>query len=340
MRSGLKKQCMIREILEQSIAEDRRGNHLYLRQTLVWIIIWSRNCFPIVAELSWQLYQKNPRKVTPDAVMSSAEATTSRGCDGVRSFAESVIIKVNNSLARVRASILVSSPSRIKGFYDDYDKTFYRPMAIANSSFLISHMGEALRGLLEIQLRHPEVMAPNVSLMNRHLYTLMSVVNEDENQVLNTNLVGVVKGTNPEWPCVPWAKAQLIMIHVHFDGRWFLLKLIARVNKCIIFDLQRRHDPNCKALDEDIRPILINDARLLSLVGNNPHPERSWYIKMHDEFKAQIKHEDSGAFVLAAAGYSLTRDSAHLVLKLDDRLVTEFRFFLTCNMFDNRWTLF
>ncbi|XP_073155114.1 uncharacterized protein [Henckelia pumila] len=279
-------------------------------------------------------------QVTPDAVMSSAEATTSRGCDGVRSFAESVIIKVNNSLARVRASILVSSPSRIKGFYDDYDKTFYRPMAIANSSFLISHMGEALRGLLEIQLRHPEVMAPNVSLMNRHLYTLMSVVNEDENQVLNTNLVGVVKGTNPEWPCVPWAKAQLIMIHVHFDGRWFLLKLIARVNKCIIFDLQRRHDPNCKALDEDIRPILINDARLLSLVGNNPHPERSWYIKMHDEFKAQIKHEDSGAFVLAAAGYSLTRDSAHLVLKLDDRLVTEFRFFLTCNMFDNRWTLF
>ncbi|XP_073138391.1 uncharacterized protein [Henckelia pumila] len=228
-------------------------------------------------------------QVTPDAVMSGSEATTSKGCDGVRSFVECLTFKVKNSWARVKASMLVSSPRKIKGFYDNYDKSFYRPMAYANSPVTICHMGEALHGLLEIQLRHPELMSPNVSLMNSHFYVSMSVVAEDENQILKTNVVGVVKGIDPEWPCVSWGKARIILIPVHTDGRWFLLKLVAGVNKCTIYVLKRKHDPKCKDLDEDIGPILINVVHLLSFVGNNPHPERSWSIKMYDEFKAQIK---------------------------------------------------
>ncbi|XP_073151118.1 uncharacterized protein [Henckelia pumila] len=99
-------------------------------------------------------------QVTPDAVMSGAEATTSRGNrqfgaiidDSVRPFAESATFKVNNSLAQVGASMLVCTPSKIKGFYDDYDKSFCGPMAIAKSPVMICHIGAALRGLLEMQL--------------------------------------------------------------------------------------------------------------------------------------------------------------------------------------------
>lgn len=140
-------------------------------------------------------------------------------------------------------------------------------------------MTEALRGLLELQLRHPEMMSPLASLMDSQFYVSMSVVG-DENRVLTTNLLAVVKGIHLEWPCISWEKAEIILIPVHTDGRWFLLKLIPRVNKCTIFDLQRRHDPNCKALNEDIEPILINASRLLSIVGNNSHPDRPWRIKM------------------------------------------------------------
>ncbi|XP_073059541.1 uncharacterized protein [Primulina eburnea] len=71
-------------------------------------------------------------KVTPDARMSGGEATTSRDA-GVRSLGETVTLKVNNSLARVRASMLDRSPSRIRGFYAEYEKSFYGPMDIANS---------------------------------------------------------------------------------------------------------------------------------------------------------------------------------------------------------------
>ncbi|XP_073285228.1 uncharacterized protein [Primulina huaijiensis] len=76
-------------------------------------------------------------QVTPDVGMSGGEATTSRD-DGVRPLAETVTLKVNNSLARVRASMLYRSPSRIPGFYAEYEKLFYGPMAIANSHVTIS----------------------------------------------------------------------------------------------------------------------------------------------------------------------------------------------------------
>ncbi|XP_073051203.1 uncharacterized protein [Primulina eburnea] len=92
--------------------------------------------------------------------------------DGVRPLAETVTLKVNNSLARVRASMLESSPSSIRGFYAEYEKSFYGPMAIANSRVTVSHIGEALHGLLEMQIRHPE--SPEVSFMDIHFYTAIS----------------------------------------------------------------------------------------------------------------------------------------------------------------------
>ncbi|XP_073024564.1 uncharacterized protein [Primulina eburnea] len=179
-------------------------------------------------------------------------------------------------------------------------------MAIANSRVTFSHIGEALRELLEMQIRHPEVMSPDVSLMGIHFYSSMSVLAEDKDNFVNTNLVGIVKISDPEWSCISWEKARKILIPVYRDRRWFLQKLVTGVNKCIIYDLQRRHDPNFKDLNEEIEPILINDARLLSIVGNKPHPKRPWNVKLHDEFSAKIIHEDSGAFVLAVAGYSLS----------------------------------
>ncbi|XP_073304051.1 uncharacterized protein [Primulina huaijiensis] len=213
-------------------------------------------------------------QVTSDAAMAVGKASTSRVIDdGMRPLAESVTLKVNISMAQVRASMLVRSPSKIKGFYNEYGKTFYGPMAIANSSVTVSHMDEALRGLLEMHIRCPEVMSLDVSLMDRHFYTSMSVLAEDQDKFVNANLVGIVKGIDPEWPCHSWEKARRILISVHRDGHWFLLKRVIGVNKCSIFDLQRRHDPNVKALNEDIEPILINVARLLSIVGNNPHSE-------------------------------------------------------------------
>lgn len=151
--------------------------------------------------------------------------------------------KVNNSLARVTAAMLVHSSGMVKGFYDHYEKSFYGPIAIVKSHVLISHMTEALRGLLEMQLRHPEAMSPLVSLMDSKFYVSMSVVG-DENRVLTTNILAVVKGIHPEWPCISWEKVEIILIPVHRDGQWFLLKLIPGVNKYTIFDLQQRHDPN------------------------------------------------------------------------------------------------
>ncbi|XP_073051642.1 uncharacterized protein [Primulina eburnea] len=270
--------------------------------------------------------------------MSGGETTTSRDA-GVRPLAETVTLKVNNSLARVRASMLDRSPSRIRGFYVEYEKSFYGPMAIANSRVTFLHIGEALRGLLEMQIRHPEVMSADDSLMDRNFYSAISVLAEAKDIDFNINLapiVSKVKGSDTEWSCLSWEKARRILIPVYTDGRWFLLKLVTWVNKCIIYDLQQRHDPKFKELNEDIEPILINAARLLSIVGNNPHPERPWNIKLHDEFCAKIIHEDLGAFVLAVARYSLSR-SAQVVLTLDDRLVYEFRYFLACNMFLNDW---
>ncbi|XP_075499993.1 uncharacterized protein LOC142538568 [Primulina tabacum] len=279
---------------------------------------------PVITEESSENIQ-----VTPDAGMSGGEATTSRANrqfgaiidDSVRPLAETVTFKVNNSLARVRASMLDRLPSRIPGFYAEYEKSFYGSMAITNSHVTVSHIGKALCGLLEMQIRHPEVMSPDVSLMDTYFYNSMLVLAEDEDKVVNTNLVGIMKGIDPKWPCLSWKIARRILISVHTDGRWFLLKLVAGVNKCIIVDLQRRHDPNLKALNEEIEPILVNDVRLLSIVGNNPHHERPC--------------EYSGAFVLAVAGYALSRRSEQIVLNLDDRLVSEFRYFLACNMFDN-----
>ncbi|XP_073303897.1 uncharacterized protein [Primulina huaijiensis] len=285
---------------------------------------------PVITEESSEDIQ-----VTPDACMSGREATTSR----VRPLAETVTLKVKTSLARVRASMLDRSPSMIRGFYAEYEKSYYGPMAIANSRVTFSHFGEALRGLLEMQLRHPEVMSPDVSLMDIDFYSSMSILVEDRDNVVNTDLVGKVKSSDPKWPCISWEKARRILIPVYRDRRWFLLKLVTGVNKCIIYDLQRRHDPNFKDLNEEIEPILINAARLLSIVGNNPHPERPWNIKLHDEYSAKIIHEDSGAFVLAVAGYSLSTKSAQLVLTLDEKLVSEFRYFLACNMFLNDWSL-
>ncbi|XP_073273646.1 uncharacterized protein [Primulina huaijiensis] len=138
--------------------------------------------------------------------MSGGEATTSRANrqfgaiidDGVRPLVETVTLKVNNSLARVRASMLDRSPSRIRGFYGEYEKSFYGPMAIANLRVEISHIGEALRGLLEVYIRHPEVMSSDVSLMDRYFYSSMSVLTEDKDKVVNTNLVGIVKSSDPE----------------------------------------------------------------------------------------------------------------------------------------------
>ncbi|XP_073033749.1 uncharacterized protein [Primulina eburnea] len=217
-------------------------------------------------------------------------------------------------MARVRASILVSSPSKIKGFYDKYEKTFYGPVVIANSLVTSFLMVEALRGLLEMQLRHPEVMSPDVSLMGGHFYTWMSLLAQDEDKFVNGNLVDIVKGIDPKWPCLSWEKPRRILIPVYRHGYWFLLKLVKGVNKCSIFDLQRRHDPNVKALNEDIDPMLINTARLLSIVGNNPHSERAWYIKLHDEFRSKIKQFLS-IFVLAVVGYSLPRKSEQIFVR-------------------------
>ncbi|XP_075499964.1 uncharacterized protein LOC142538533 [Primulina tabacum] len=229
-------------------------------------------------------------QVTPDARMSGGEATTS-GDDGVRPLAETVTLKVNNSLARVRESMLDRSPSRIRCFYAEYEKSFYGPMAIANSRVTASHFGEALRGLLEMQIRHPEVMSTDDSLMDGHFYGAISVLAEDKDIDFKINLariVSKVKGSDPEWPCLSWKKARRILIPVYTDRRWFLLKLVTGVNKCIIYDLLRRHDPKFKDLNGEIEPIFINAARLLSIVGNNPHPERPWNIKLHDEFRAKI----------------------------------------------------
>ncbi|XP_073317244.1 uncharacterized protein [Primulina huaijiensis] len=278
-------------------------------------------------------------QVTPYARMSGGKATTSRD-DGVRPLAETVTLKVKNLLTRVRASMLDRSPSRIQGFYAEYEKSFYGPMAIANSRVTVSHIGEALRGLLEMQIRHPEVMSVDDSLMDIRFHNAISVLAEDIDIDFKKNLaliVSKVKGSDLEWPCLSWEKARRILIPVYTDRRCFLLKLVTGVNKCIIYDLQRRHDPKFKDLNEEIEPILINAARLLSIVGNNPQPERPWNIKLHDEFRAKIIHEDSGAFVLAVAGYSLSKKSAQVVLTLDDRLVSEFRYFLACNMFLNDW---
>ncbi|XP_073314689.1 uncharacterized protein [Primulina huaijiensis] len=281
-------------------------------------------------------------QVTPDARMSGGEATTSRD-DGVRPLAETVTLNVNNSLARVRASMLDRSPSMIRGFYAEYEKSYYGPMAIANSRVTFFHIGEALRGLLEMQIRHPEVMSPDESLMDIHFYSLMSVLVEDRDNVVNTDLV--TGKTISHTALIP----LIILIAdpmkpptrlIHFTQIASAVYLVGEgVNKCIIYDLQRRHDPNIKDLNEKIEPILINAARLLSIVGNNPHPVRPWNIKLHDEFSAKIIHEDSGAFVLAVAGYSLTTKSAQLVLTLDEILVSEFRYFLACNMFLNDWSL-
>ncbi|XP_073308413.1 uncharacterized protein [Primulina huaijiensis] len=134
---------------------------------------------PVITEESSEDIQ-----VTTDARKSGGEATTSRGVDdnlgreigsssqtqqifepnlpviteesaeddGVRPLAETVTLKVNNSLARVRASMLERSPSRIRGFYAEYEKSFYGPMTIANSRVTVSHIDEALRGLLEMQI--------------------------------------------------------------------------------------------------------------------------------------------------------------------------------------------
>ncbi|XP_075477288.1 uncharacterized protein LOC142518387 [Primulina tabacum] len=135
--------------------------------------------FPVITEESSEDIQ-----VAPDAGMSGGEATTSRANrqfwaiidDGVRPLAETVTLKVNNSLARVRASMLDRSPSRIPDFYAEYGKLFYGPKAIANSHvtiyvsiykscifvehlflnfenvffFRIQHIDEALRGFLEM----------------------------------------------------------------------------------------------------------------------------------------------------------------------------------------------
>ncbi|XP_075518321.1 uncharacterized protein LOC142552512 [Primulina tabacum] len=159
--------------------------------------------------------------------MSGGEATTSRANrqfgaiidDGVRPLAESMSLKVNNSLARVRGSMLDRSPSRIPSFYVEYENSFYGPMAIANSHVTVSHIGEALRGLLEMQIRHPEVMSPDVSLMDRHFYTSMSVLAEDKDKVVDTNLVEIMKVIDPECPCLSWEKTRRFLIHVHTDGR-------------------------------------------------------------------------------------------------------------------------
>ncbi|XP_073308415.1 uncharacterized protein [Primulina huaijiensis] len=110
---------------------------------------------PVITEESAEDIQ-----VTSDARMSGGDATTSRANrqfgaiidDGVRPLAETVTLKVNNSLARVRASMLERSPSRIRGFYAEYEKSFYGPMTIANSRVTVSHIDEALRGLLEMQI--------------------------------------------------------------------------------------------------------------------------------------------------------------------------------------------
>ncbi|XP_073039541.1 uncharacterized protein [Primulina eburnea] len=255
---------------------------------------------------------------------------------GVRPLAETVTLKVNYSLARVRASMLDRSPSRIRGFYGEYEQSFYGPMAIANSRVTILHFHEALRGLLEMQIRHPEVMSADDSLMDYNFCDAISILAEDIDFKLDlSRLLCIVKGSDPKWPCLSWEKARRILIPVYRDQRWFLLKLVTGVNKCIIYDLQRRHDPKFKDLNEEIEPILINAAHLLSTVGKNPHPERPWNIKLHDEFHANIIHEDSGAFALAVAGYSLSAKSAQVVPTLDDRLVSEFRYFLCCNMFLN-----
>ncbi|XP_073059540.1 uncharacterized protein [Primulina eburnea] len=131
-------------------------------------------------------------KVTPDARMSGGEATTSRDA-GVRSLGETVTLKVNNSLARVRASMLDRSPSRIRGFYAEYEKSFYGLMAIANSRVTFFHIGEALRGLLEMQIRHPEVMSADDSLMDRHFYGATSVLAEAKDIDFNINLAPIVR---------------------------------------------------------------------------------------------------------------------------------------------------
>ncbi|XP_075480073.1 uncharacterized protein LOC142520808 [Primulina tabacum] len=139
-------------------------------------------------------------QVTPDARMSGGEATTSRD-DSVRPLAETVTLKVNNSLAQVRASMLDRSPSRIRGFYAEYEKSFYGPMVITNSRVTLLHIGEALRGLLEMQIQHPEVMSPEVSLMDRHFYIAISVLAKDKDNNFNINLLGIVskvKGSDPE----------------------------------------------------------------------------------------------------------------------------------------------
>ncbi|XP_073027936.1 uncharacterized protein [Primulina eburnea] len=187
-------------------------------------------------------------QVTPDARMSGGDATTPRD-DGVRPLVETVTLKVNKSLAQVRASMLERSPSRIRGFYAEYEKSFYGSMAIANSRVTASQIDEALRGLLEMQIRHPEVMSPEVSLMDRHFYSAISILAEDKDKTFKITVAGnvsKVKGSDPEWPRLLWEKTRRILIPVDRDGRWFLLKLVTGVNKCIIYDLQRRHDPKLK----------------------------------------------------------------------------------------------
>ncbi|XP_075478933.1 uncharacterized protein LOC142519792 [Primulina tabacum] len=139
-------------------------------------------------------------QVTSDARMSGGEATTSRD-DGVRPLAETMTLKVNNSLARVRASMIDRSPSRIRGFCVEYEKSFYGPMAITKSRVTVSNIGEALRGLLEMQIRYPEVKSTDDSLMDRHFYTAISVLAEDKDIDFKINLAGIVskvKGSDPE----------------------------------------------------------------------------------------------------------------------------------------------
>ncbi|XP_075499233.1 uncharacterized protein LOC142537616 [Primulina tabacum] len=90
-----------------------------------------------------------------------------------------------------------------------------------------------------------------------------------------------------------------------------------------------------RGVDDNLATQQIFEPNLPSITEESSEGEQ--IITFHFIF---IFHsEDCGAFVLAVAGYSLSTKSAQLVLTFDEKLVSEFRYFLACNMFLNDWSL-
>ncbi|KZV18711.1 hypothetical protein F511_40076 [Dorcoceras hygrometricum] len=247
-------------------------------------------------------------------------------------------IIIKRSWARTEREIEhLSDGEKKRCFIADYQKRFFVEMATPGTWVFTEHVDECFRGLLELKKAYPYIFRGDVAMMDSvfPMIVMGAFIEGGPTNVPETILV-YTRGEIDDWPSTPWDKAAFILVPYCFNGHWVLARIVPEAKKLSILDSDHSVGSNGKTLLEHVTPLARMMPHILVAMGFQTDTDTQWNIVRPKEFPKKSLSGECGVYAIAAATFTLAdRD----VYTLNDAIVTDFRKFFTCCLWDQSWLL-